>query len=138
AVGRRDWPSCVGRGYGLRGSAWSGDAKRTTELSRGSPIKRSRRIQIDGAINAGQLLMHEISAQEKSLGNLALNADGCDLATRIIEFVRIIRQLVEVQTEAGELGRIELSLARSDSDVARRQLRSRHQVWIYVNRHASQ
>src|SRR5262249_9939316 len=103
-----------------QGKNWTGRIciRDRAELANRSAIEDGGSIQVDSAINSGQMLMHVVSAQEKPFGNFALCPNGRDLAARIIKLIRIIRQPVEIQAKPRELCRIELSVPRSDGDIA--------------------
>src|SRR5262245_33856750 len=100
------------------------------DLSRRGAIKYRRRIQIDGAIELGPVLMHVVRARDQPPHYLVLRADRNDLAPWIHKLIRIIRQLVEVQPKLRELGLVERALARDDRDVTRRKLRRRERLRI--------
>ena len=77
-------------------------------------IERRRRVQIDGAIEVGPVLVHVVGADEQALDDLALRADRHHLAARIHELVGIVRQQVEVQPVLRELRLVEGALARAE------------------------
>src|SRR5215510_8505550 len=64
------------------------------------------------------MLMHIVSAKEKSFEEFPLSTEGKDLATRVNQLVRIVRKQIEVQAETCKLLAIEIAQPRPDSNVA--------------------
>src|SRR4029453_6491773 len=71
------------------------------------------------------MLVHIISAGEETLRDLTFTTDCDHLAAWVIKLIRIIRKQIEVQTVLSKLLLVERSLASSDGDITRRQLRRR-------------
>src|SRR5262252_6811304 len=84
------------------------------------------------------MLMHVVGSEEYPFCDLPLGPDGGHLAARIIELVRIVRQQIEVQSVTRKLCGVESSLARSDGDIAGRQLVGRHGLGINVHGNAGE
>ena len=82
--------------------------------------------------------MNVVSSHEKSSGHFALKPDGRDLAARIIKFIRIIRQQIEVQPVPRELRLVKSPLTGANRNVARGQLARRHGLGIDIHRYAGE
>src|SRR5690349_6495937 len=67
-----------------------------SRLARCGTRKRRGRVQIDSAIEIGPVLANVVSAEEEAFEKFTLGAESKDLAARIHQFVRIVRQLIEV------------------------------------------
>src|SRR6185295_15611795 len=96
--------------------------------------ERSGRIQINGAIEVGPVLVHVVGPEEEPSEELPFRAHRDDLAARVDQLVRIVRQQIEIQSESRKLLAIKIAQAGADRDVASRQLVSRNRSWIDVNR----
>src|SRR5262245_18013209 len=84
------------------------------------------------------MLMHIIGSEKQAFGEFAFGANGEHLAARIIEFAWIVWQQTKVQSVSRKLGGVEVSLTRSDGDVACRQLTRRDGLGINIHRDTSQ
>src|SRR6185503_3908629 len=83
-------------------------------------------------------LTHIVGAKEQSLRNLSFSANRKDLAARIHQLVRVVRQQVKVQSVTSELGAIEIAQTGANRDVASRQLGGRYGARIDVDRYGGQ
>ena len=66
------------------------------------------------------MLMNIIGSEEEALEEFPLGADGYDLAARILELVRIVRQAIEVQSEPRKLRAIKIAQTSSNRNIASR------------------
>src|SRR6185436_5483494 len=100
AGSRHDGPGVISCGHG-------------SQLSNRCAVEYGRRIQIDRALDIAQVLAHVVSPDEQPAGNLAFDADREDLAARVYQLVRIVRQQIKIKTITGKLRSIEIAEARA-------------------------
>src|SRR3974390_2466099 len=96
-------PPLPGAGRGWGGRVWE---------------ERRRRFQIGGANEVRPVLMDVVGTGEEPVRDLALESDRAHLGSRIEQFVRIIRDLGEIQTVLGKLRHVVVTLAGDDRDIA--------------------
>src|SRR6185369_4190473 len=95
--------------------------------------ERLRRIQVNGAIEIGPVLVYVVGSEKESLEEFTFCAEGHDLAARIHQLVRIIRQQIEVQPKSRKLFAIKIGQAGADRDITSRKLAGGNRAWVDVD-----